>query len=86
MRPPCRARPVESFEESIVRLTRAIEEVRRRGPLTPPALTDHGNGTATLTVDGSAAGEYLVELSASDAHGEEWDVYLVRVAPAAETP
>ena len=52
----------------------------------PPALVDHGNGTATLTVDGSAAGEYLVELSASDAHGEEWDTYLIRVAPAAGSP
>ena len=52
----------------------------------PPALADHGNGTATLTVDGSVAGEYLVELTATDAHGEEWDVYLVRVAPAAGTP
>jgi len=52
----------------------------------PPALADHGNGTATLTVDGSVAGEYLVELTATDAHGEEWDVYLVRVVPAAGTP
>jgi len=49
----------------------------------PPALADHGNGTATLTVDGSAAGEYLVALSASDAHGEDWGTYLIRVAPAA---
>jgi len=52
-------------------------------PSSPPALADHGNGTATLTVDGSAAGEYLVALSASDAHGEEWGTYLIRVAPAA---
>jgi len=52
----------------------------------PPALTDHGNGTATLVVDGSAAGEYIVELTAADAHGEEWGVYLVRVAPASGQP
>ena len=73
-------------EGNAVSISMAVLETALAGgatPASPPALTDHGNGTATLTVDGSTPGEYLVELSASDAHGEEWDTYIIRVAPAA---
>ncbi len=45
-------------------------------------LADRGDGTADLLVDRSEPGELALEIAAADAHGEEWDVYLVRVAPA----
>jgi len=45
-------------------------------------LADRGDGTAALLVDRDEPGELALDISASDAHGEEWDVYFVRVAPA----
>ncbi len=49
------------------------------------ALVDHGYGMATVTVDRSAAGERLVEVTASGARGESRVVYLLRILPAAST-
>ncbi|MDD9809308.1 MAG: hypothetical protein OXU37_00695 [Thaumarchaeota archaeon] len=45
-------------------------------------LADRGDGTAALLVDRGEPGELALEISAADAHGEDWDVYFVRVAPA----
>jgi len=81
-------RTTDAEGDTVTLSMRVLEASMAAGAVasSPPALTDHGNGTATLTVDGSAAGEYLVELTAADAHGEEWGVYLVRVAPGAGLP
>ena len=45
----------------------------------PPVLVDHGDGTAMVMVDKSAVGERLVEIVASDVHGEEWGEYTLRI-------
>jgi len=52
----------------------------------PVSLTDHGNGTATLTVTASAPGEHPFEVAVSDAHGEEWAPHILRIVPAAPAP
>ncbi len=48
----------------------------------PPVLVDHGDGTATVMVDRSAAGERLVEIAASDMRGEGWDAYALGMLSA----
>ena len=48
----------------------------------PPVLVDHGDGTAMVVVDKSAAGVRAVDIAASDAHGEEWETYSLRVLSA----
>ncbi len=50
------------------------------------ALVDHGGGMATVTVDRSTAGERLVEVTASDVHGESRAVHLLRILPAPSEP
>ena len=53
------------------------------GFVSPLVLVDHGNRTATVAMDRSAAGEHVVEFEAADAHGEEWDMYVIRIVPIA---
>jgi len=86
--PPLIEGPVSAAPATVsLRATDAEGEAVRfslwtAGEGAPVSLTDHGNGTATLTVTVSAPGEHPFEVAVSDAHGEEWAPHILRIVPA----
>ncbi len=70
-----------SFSLRVLRTTHWSTQDGARGDA-HVVLADHGDGMATVTVDRSAAGERLVEITASGARGESQAVHLLRILPA----